>query len=188
MTKIYSGDSASDSCQKPTLLTSFMVLHHLQETAGILPYNEPWTFPPTSFTFILWYLISSQQLIQHYKITKQRQLSLTQTSYHWILGALSLRIKYPVCEANHSPPSSTKVREVWNIYLLFPYTFGVSLRNSSNFTSRSEKVMIWMHFRGRWSRRSKTCTASVKQTEPMHTIGGVEIIFVIIINCDNVTK
>jgi hypothetical protein len=32
----------------------------------------------------------------------------------WVPGALSLGIKYPVCEADHSPQSSAKVKKAWS--------------------------------------------------------------------------
>jgi hypothetical protein len=35
----------------------------------------------------------------------------TQPPIQWVPGALSLRVKRPGCEADHSPPSSAKVKE-----------------------------------------------------------------------------
>jgi hypothetical protein len=50
-------------------------------------------------------------------------LGPTQTPIQWILGALSLGVKRPGREADHSPPSSADVKECVNIYLHSPNTF-----------------------------------------------------------------
>jgi hypothetical protein len=49
-------------------------------------------------------------------------LGPTQTPIHWIPGALSLRIKRPGREADHSPPSSSEVKEGVELYHHFPNT------------------------------------------------------------------
>jgi hypothetical protein len=41
-------------------------------------------------------------------------LGLTQPPIQWIPGALSLGVKRPGLEADHSPPSSAKVKEEWS--------------------------------------------------------------------------
>jgi hypothetical protein len=38
-------------------------------------------------------------------------LGLTQPPIHWVPGAVSLGVKRPGRESNHSPPSSTEVKE-----------------------------------------------------------------------------
>jgi len=43
--------------------------------------------------------------------TSRMALGPTQPPPQWIPGALSLGIKWPGHEANHSPPSSTEVKE-----------------------------------------------------------------------------
>jgi hypothetical protein len=37
-------------------------------------------------------------------------LGLTQPPIVWVLGVLSPEVKHPGCEADHSPPSSTEVK------------------------------------------------------------------------------
>jgi hypothetical protein len=41
-------------------------------------------------------------------------LGPTHPPIQWIPGALSLGVKWPGCEADHSPPSSSKVKNVWS--------------------------------------------------------------------------
>jgi hypothetical protein len=38
----------------------------------------------------------------------------TQPPIQWVPGALSLRVKRPGCEAEHSPPSSAEVKNAWS--------------------------------------------------------------------------
>jgi hypothetical protein len=47
-------------------------------------------------------------------------LGPTQSPIHWVPGALSLGIKQPGREANHSPPSSSEVKECVELYLHSP--------------------------------------------------------------------
>jgi hypothetical protein len=44
----------------------------------------------------------------------------TQPAIQWVLGALSLGVKRPGREADHSPPSSAEVKEWVELYLHFP--------------------------------------------------------------------
>jgi hypothetical protein len=50
-------------------------------------------------------------------------LGLTQPPIQWVPGALSLAVKRPGCEADHSPPSSAEVKECVELYLHSPNTF-----------------------------------------------------------------
>jgi hypothetical protein len=45
-------------------------------------------------------------------------LGPTQPPIQWVPGALSLGVKRPGREADHSPPSSTEVKECLELYLL----------------------------------------------------------------------
>jgi hypothetical protein len=49
-------------------------------------------------------------------------LGPTQPPIQWVLGALSLGVKRPGREADHSPPSSVEVRECVELYLHSPNT------------------------------------------------------------------
>jgi hypothetical protein len=44
-------------------------------------------------------------------------LGSAQPPIQWVLGALSLGVKWPGYEADHSPPSSAKVKEHMELYL-----------------------------------------------------------------------
>jgi hypothetical protein len=41
-------------------------------------------------------------------------LGPTQPPIQWVPGALSLGVKWPGCETDHSPPSSAKVKNTWS--------------------------------------------------------------------------
>jgi hypothetical protein len=43
-------------------------------------------------------------------------LGPTQSPVQWVPGVLSLGVKQPGCEADHSPPSSTDVKEFVELY------------------------------------------------------------------------
>jgi hypothetical protein len=49
-------------------------------------------------------------------------LGPTQPPIQWVPGTLSLEVKRPGLEADHSPPSSTEVREWVELYIHFPST------------------------------------------------------------------
>jgi len=49
-------------------------------------------------------------------------LGPTQPPIQWVAGALSLRVKRPVLEADHSPPSSADMKEFLDLYLHSPTT------------------------------------------------------------------
>jgi hypothetical protein len=64
-------------------------------------------------------------------------LGPTQPPIQWVLGALSLGIKQPGREADHSPPSNAEVKECVELYLHSPNTpswRGAQLKHRTNFT------------------------------------------------------
>jgi hypothetical protein len=62
-------------------------------------------------------------------------LGPTQPPIQWVPGALSLGIKRPGCEADHSPPSNAEVKEWVELYLHFPIRLhGVALSKSAGTT------------------------------------------------------
>jgi hypothetical protein len=46
--------------------------------------------------------------------TFRSALGPTQPPIQWVQGVLSLGLKWPGCEADHSPPSSDKVKNAWS--------------------------------------------------------------------------
>jgi hypothetical protein len=55
-------------------------------------------------------------------------LGPTQPPIQWVPGALSLGVKRPECEADHSPPCSAEVNECVKLYLHSPiFLHGVVL-------------------------------------------------------------
>jgi hypothetical protein len=46
--------------------------------------------------------------------TSRMALGPTQPPIQWVLEALSLEVKEPGSEVDHSPPSSVKAENVWN--------------------------------------------------------------------------
>jgi hypothetical protein len=64
-------------------------------------------------------------------------LGPTQPRIQWVPGALSLGVKRPRREADHSPPSSAEVKEWVGLYLHSPSTpswRGAQLKHRDNFT------------------------------------------------------
>jgi hypothetical protein len=64
-------------------------------------------------------------------------LGPTQPPIQWVPGALSLGVKRPGREDNHSPPSSAEVKECMELYLHSPNTpswRGAQLKHRDNFT------------------------------------------------------
>jgi hypothetical protein len=60
----------------------------------------------------------SQRWLGIFPITASRTaLGPNQPPIQWVPGALSLGIKRPRCEADHSPPSSAEVKERVELYL-----------------------------------------------------------------------
>jgi hypothetical protein len=50
-------------------------------------------------------------------------LGPTKPPIQWVTGALSLGIKQPVREADHSPPSSAEVKNAWSYTSTHQYNF-----------------------------------------------------------------
>jgi len=44
----------------------------------------------------------------------RRSLGTTQPLIQWVAGALSLGVKRPRCEADHTPPPSAEVKNAWS--------------------------------------------------------------------------
>jgi hypothetical protein len=63
-------------------------------------------------------------------------LGLTQPPIQWIPGALSLGLKRPGREADHSPPSSAEVKNAWSYTSTPQYVFVAwcLVKHRDNFT------------------------------------------------------
>jgi hypothetical protein len=64
-------------------------------------------------------------------------LEPAQPPIQWVLGAVSLGVKWSGCEADHSPPSSAEVKEKVELYLHYPNTPSwrdAQLKHRDNFT------------------------------------------------------
>jgi len=51
------------------------------------------------------------------------QLGTTQPPIKWVPEALSLGVKWPGRESDHSPPSSAEVKNVWSYASILQYVF-----------------------------------------------------------------
>jgi len=62
------------------------------------------------------YILESQHGLGIFLFTTVSILALgpTQPPIEWVSGALPLGVKQPGCEADHSPPSIAKVKNVWS--------------------------------------------------------------------------
>jgi len=49
-----------------------------------------------------------------FTIASRMAVGLTQPPIQWVPGALSLEVKWPGCEDEHSPPSSAEVQNAWS--------------------------------------------------------------------------
>jgi hypothetical protein len=54
-------------------------------------------------------------------IASRPALRPTQPPIQWVPGALSLGVKRPGCEADHSPPSNAEIKECVELYLHSPH-------------------------------------------------------------------
>jgi hypothetical protein len=63
-------------------------------------------------------------------------LGPTQPPIQWVRGALSLGIKRPGCEADHSPPSSAEIKNAWSYTSTPQYVFMAwcLVKHKDNFT------------------------------------------------------
>jgi hypothetical protein len=64
----------------------------------------------------------SQNSIARINNASRTAVGATQPPIQWVLRALSLGVKWPGCEADHSPPSSVEVKECVDLYLHSPNT------------------------------------------------------------------
>jgi hypothetical protein len=72
-----------------------------------------------------------------FTITSRMALGPTQPLIQWVPGALFLGVKRSGHEADHSPPSSAKVKECVELYLYSPNTpswHSAQLKHRDNFT------------------------------------------------------
>jgi len=59
--------------------------------------------------------------IHAHTITSRSVLGPTQLPIQWVPGSLSLEVKWPGHEADHSPPSSAEIKNVWSYTSIPPY-------------------------------------------------------------------
>jgi len=80
-------------------------------------WGNKFEFPPTMPSFH-----DSQRGLGIFSFTTASRPALrpTQPSIQWVPGALSMGVKRPVREANHSPPSSAELKECVKLYVRFP--------------------------------------------------------------------
>jgi hypothetical protein len=71
------------------------------------------TIPPLPlYVFMVWCLVKHRDNFTFTSSTASgTALWPTQPPIQWVLGALSLTVKWPGREADHSPPSNAKVKE-----------------------------------------------------------------------------
>jgi hypothetical protein len=67
-------------------------------------------------------VFESQQWLVIFLFTTVSRPALGATHHpiQWVPGAPSLGVKRPGCEADHSPPSSAKVKSVWRCTFIPP--------------------------------------------------------------------
>jgi hypothetical protein len=120
---------------KPFLLTSISVTEetdvqkHRKQFTGIFLFVEKWS--RGSSVGIATRLragrpgFDSQQDLEIFLFPTVSRTALgpTQPPVPWVPGALSLGVKRPGREANHSPPSSAEVKNVWTYTSTPPYAF-----------------------------------------------------------------
>jgi len=80
-------------------------------------------------------------------------LEPTQPPMQWVPAALSLGLKWPGREADHSPPSSAQVKNTWSYTSTTQYVFMAwcLVKNSDNFRQSAVKPPInsrvsYLHF------------------------------------------
>jgi len=81
------------------------------------PYAKFDNFNTPFVTFII-LGASKNHLSLHYRV--QKGLRPTQPPIQWVAGTLSLGVKRPGREADHSPPSSAEFKKIVELYLRSP--------------------------------------------------------------------
>jgi hypothetical protein len=83
----------------------------------------------------------SQQWVGIYVFTTASRSTLgpTQPPIQWVPGALSLRVKRPGREADHSPPSSAEVKECVELYL---HSFSTPSRRGTQLKSTGTTLLL----------------------------------------------
>jgi hypothetical protein len=74
----------------------------------------------TTYTIIIGFDSRRGLGIFLFNTASRMALGPTQSPIQWVPGPLSLVIKRPGCEADHSPPSSAEVKECVELYLHSP--------------------------------------------------------------------
>jgi hypothetical protein len=79
-------------------------------------------------------------------------LGPTQPPVQWVLGALSLGVKRPGREADHSLPSSAEVKNAWSYTSTPPYVFMAwcLVKHRDNFTGWVYRHVSWTVTDGKW--------------------------------------
>jgi hypothetical protein len=72
--------------------------------------------------FTVFYYLSPPEIFL-FTTSSRPALATTQSPVQWVLGALTLGVKQPRDEANHSPSSSAKVNNAWSYTSTTPYIF-----------------------------------------------------------------
>jgi hypothetical protein len=116
------------------------VVHKFPETWEIL--SVPWETPCfwgiiCSHVFTAWPFSPRPSLHPSLRCIYFRIMGSSQPPIHWVPGDLSLGVKRPGREADHSPPSSAEVEEWVELYLHSTNTLawsGAQLKYRDNFT------------------------------------------------------
>jgi hypothetical protein len=91
-------------------------------------------------------------------------LGPSQPPIQWVPGALSLGVKRPGREADHSPPSSAEIKERLELYLHSPSTpswRGAQLKHRNNFTFYLYQMFLTVFTKARhWSLSWDRCIQS----------------------------
>jgi hypothetical protein len=82
------------------------------------------------------YIFLYSQGIFLFSTASRPALGPTQPTIQWVPGAISLGVKRPGCEADHSPPSSAEVKNAWSYTSTPQYAFMTwcLVKHRDNFT------------------------------------------------------
>jgi len=58
--------------------------------------------------------------IFHFAAAFRPKMGLTQPPTQYVSGALTSGVKWPGCEADHSPPSNAEVKKAWSYTSISP--------------------------------------------------------------------